>query len=75
MRRLLLEAGYEPDVIYSSVLKRALQSTWIVAKEMDCLYLPVLKSWRLNERMYGAVQGLSKTSVAQDHGENMVQSW
>ena len=58
--RLLIEGGYKIDVAYTSRLKRAIRSTWILLSEMNLIYLPVFKSWRLNERMYGALTGLSK---------------
>jgi hypothetical protein len=52
MNRLILENGYEPDVIYTSRLKRAIHSTWVLQRELACHYLPVYHSWRLNERHY-----------------------
>jgi len=73
--RLLLEAGYEPDIIYTSRLKRAIHSVWILVKELDSAYLPVFKSWRLNERMYGSLQGLCKRETAKQLGTSVVQAW
>ncbi len=73
--RLLLERGYEVDVTYTSRLKRAIRSSWILMTELSQIYRPVYKSWRLNERMYGALEGLSKPGLAQELGEEMVQSF
>jgi len=73
--RLLLAAGYSVDVAYTSRLKRAIRSTWILLKELDQIYRPVYKSWRLNERCYGALTGLSKPGLALELGESQVQSW
>lgn len=73
--RLLLERGYEVDTIYTSRLKRAIKSTWYILREINQLYRPVFKSWRLNERMYGALEGLSKTQTAITMGEEKVQKF
>lgn len=73
--RLLLEGGYEIDLVFCSRLKRAILSTWIILKEMDQVYKPVFKSWRLNERMYGALTGLCKFETAEQLGEELVQEW
>lgn len=73
--RLLLAAGYSVDVAYTSRLKRAIRSTWILLRELDQIYRPVYKSWRLNERCYGALTGLSKPGLALELGEEKVQSW
>ena len=73
--RLLLSEGYQPDIVYTSRLKRAVRSTWTVLEEIDSFYLPVYKSWRLNERSYGALTGLSKTETAKKLGSNVVQAW
>lgn len=73
--RLLLEAGYEPDVIYTSMLNRAIRSVWLINNEMDSTFLPCYKSWRLNERMYGSIQGLNKKETALKFGEDVVQAW
>jgi bisphosphoglycerate-dependent phosphoglycerate mutase family 1 len=72
---LLLEDGYKVDVVFTSRLKRAIRSSWILLKEMNESYLPVFKSWRLNERMYGALTGLSKTETAVQMGAELVQEW
>lgn len=67
--RLLLERGYTVDIAYTSRLKRAIRSVWIILKELNMVHLPVFKSWRLNERMYGALEGLSKPQLALELGE------
>ncbi len=73
-RRLLAE-GYTFDVAYTSVLKRAIKTLWIVLEEMDLMWIPVHRSWRLNERHYGALQGLNKAETAARHGEAQVKLW
>jgi len=73
--RLLLEAGYTFDVAYTSVLKRAIRTLWIVLDRMDLMWIPVHRSWRLNERHYGALQGLNKAETAAQHGEAQVKIW
>ena len=73
--RLLLAQGYSPDVVFTSRLKRAVRSAWAVLAEMDSQYLPVYKSWRLNERSYGALTGLSKKETAKELGADVVQAW
>ena len=73
--RLLLESGFTVDVAYTSRLKRAIRSTWVLLREIDQIYRPVLKSWRLNERMYGALTGLSKDGLAAEIGARPVQAW
>lgn len=73
--RLLLERGYKVDVVYTSRLKRAIRSVWIILKELNKVHLPVFKSWRLNERMYGALEGLSKPQLALELGEQRVIEW
>jgi 2,3-bisphosphoglycerate-dependent phosphoglycerate mutase len=73
--RLLLAGGYDIDVVFTSRLKRAIRSAWIILGEMNQLYLPVFKSWRLNERMYGALTGLCKKETAEKLGAELVQSW
>jgi 2,3-bisphosphoglycerate-dependent phosphoglycerate mutase len=73
--RLLLEGGYTFDVAYTSVLKRAIRTCWITRDEMDLLWIPVYKSWRLNERHYGALQGLNKAETAARHGEAQTKIW
>lgn len=71
----LKQEGFTFDVCYCSVLKRALRTLWIIQDEMDLLWLPTLKSWRLNERHYGALTGLNKAETAARHGEEQVKIW
>ena len=73
--RTLAEAGYEFDVAYTSVLKRAIRTLWLIQDEMDLMWLPVHRSWRLNERHYGALQGLNKAETAEKYGEDQVHVW
>src|SRR3989304_10497927 len=73
--RLMKEAGLEFDVAYVSVLKRALRTLWLALEEMDMLYIPWVKTWGLNERHYGALQGLNKAETAAMHGEEKVKIW
>lgn len=73
--RLLREAGFVFDVAYTSVLKRAIRTLWLVLDEMDLMWIPVVRSWRLNERHYGALQGLDKSETARRHGEEQVLIW
>jgi len=71
----LKEQGYEFDVAFTSVLKRAIKTLNIVQEEIDQLWIPVVRSWRLNERHYGALQGLNKSQTAEKHGEEQVLIW
>ncbi|MCX8071684.1 MAG: 2,3-diphosphoglycerate-dependent phosphoglycerate mutase [Candidatus Binatia bacterium] len=71
----LLEHGFRFDVAFTSVLKRAIKTLWIVLEEMDLMWIPVHKSWRLNERHYGALQGLNKAETAAKHGLEQTQIW
>lgn len=73
--RLLKDGGYTFDLAFSSLLKRAIRTLWIVQDELDLLWLPVQRSWRLNERHYGALQGLNKAETAAQHGEAQVKVW
>jgi 2,3-bisphosphoglycerate-dependent phosphoglycerate mutase len=73
--RLLREGGFTFDVAYTSVLKRAIRTLWIVQDEMDQMWIPTHLSWRLNERHYGALQGLNKLETALEYGEEQVQIW
>ncbi len=73
--RTLKKEGYAFDVAYTSVLKRAIKTLWLALEEMDLMYLPVINSWRLNERHYGALQGLNKAEMAEKHGMEQVQVW
>ncbi len=72
---LLQNEGYTFDVAFTSVLKRAIRTLWIVLDEMDLMWIPVFRSWRLNERHYGALQGLDKSETAVRHGEKQVLLW
>ena len=73
--RLMAAEKFEFDVAYTSVLKRAVRTLWIALDEMDMLWIPVHKSWRLNERHYGGLQGLDKAETAAKHGEDQVKVW
>jgi 2,3-bisphosphoglycerate-dependent phosphoglycerate mutase len=73
--QLLKEAGYEFDVAYTSVLKRAIWTLWHTLDVMDRTWLPVLNDWRLNERHYGALQGLNKADMARQYGDEQVLIW
>jgi 2,3-bisphosphoglycerate-dependent phosphoglycerate mutase len=73
--RLLLEGRYEFDVAYTSVLKRAIRTLGIALDVLDQLWIPVVKHWRLNERHYGALQGLNKAETAAKHGEAQTKIW
>jgi 2,3-bisphosphoglycerate-dependent phosphoglycerate mutase len=73
--RLLKAEGYDFDVAYTSVLKRATRTLWHVLDEMDRTWLPVVNSWRLNERHYGALQGLNKAETAAKYGDAQVLAW
>jgi 2,3-bisphosphoglycerate-dependent phosphoglycerate mutase len=72
---LLRGAGFTFDVAHTSVLKRAIRSLWIVLDDLDVLWLPVCRSWRLNERHYGALQGLNKQEMAKEFGDEQVMLW
>ena len=69
------KAGIVPDVVFTSVLKRAIRTMWTILDEMDLMWLPVERSWRLNERHYGALQGLDKAQTVEKHGEAQVKIW
>ena len=73
--QLLKQEGFVFDVAYTSVLKRAIRTLWIVLDEIDQMWIPVIRSWRLNERHYGALQGLNKAETAARHGEAQTQLW
>jgi 2,3-bisphosphoglycerate-dependent phosphoglycerate mutase len=73
--RRLKQEGYVFDVAFTSVLSRAIKTLWLVLEEMDLMWIPVYSSWRLNERMYGALQGLNKAETAARHGEAQVKLW
>ncbi|MDA1036303.1 MAG: 2,3-diphosphoglycerate-dependent phosphoglycerate mutase [Chloroflexi bacterium] len=73
--QLLKDEGLTFDIAYTSVLKRAIRTLWLVLDEMDLMWLPVVRDWRLNERHYGALQGLNKAETAAEHGEEQVLIW
>lgn len=73
--KLLRENGYTFDIAYTSVLKRAIRTLWITLDEMDLMWIPVVRNWRLNERHYGALQGLNKAETAIKFGEEQVKIW
>jgi 2,3-bisphosphoglycerate-dependent phosphoglycerate mutase len=73
--RLLKEGHYVFDVAFTSVLKRAIRTLWITLDALDLMWIPVSKSWRLNERHYGALQGLNKAETAAKHGDAQVKIW
>jgi 2,3-bisphosphoglycerate-dependent phosphoglycerate mutase len=73
--REIKAAGFVPDIVFTSVLKRAIRTKWLLLDEMDMLWLPVERSWRLNERHYGALQGLNKQETAERYGEATVHAW
>ena len=72
---LLAEAGLYPDVVHTSLLKRAIKTAQIALEACDRMWLPVVRNWRLNERHYGALQGLNKTEMVERHGIEQVQIW
>ena len=73
--RLMTAEKFEFDVAHTSVLKRAIRTLWTALDEMDLMWIPVYRSWRLNERHYGALQGLNKAETAAKHGEEQVKIW
>jgi len=73
--RILKESGFTFDVAFTSVLKRAIRTLWIVLDEMDLMWIPVVRDWRLNERHYGALQGLNKSETTKQYGEAQVNLW
>lgn len=73
--RILRKNGFKFDIAFTSVLKRAIRTLWITLDEMDIMWIPVYKSWHLNERHYGALQGLNKSETAEKYGEEQVHIW
>ena len=73
--RLLRQSGFSFDVAFTSVLKRAIRTLWIALDEMDLMWIPVMNSWRLNERHYGALQGLNKAEMAARFGDDQILIW
>ncbi|MCP2679031.1 2,3-diphosphoglycerate-dependent phosphoglycerate mutase [Maricaulaceae bacterium NA33B04] len=72
---LLKEAGFEPELAYTSVLKRAIRTLWFSLEGLDRMWIPVTKDWRLNERHYGGLTGLNKAETAEKHGADQVHIW
>jgi len=72
---VLKKEGFTFDIAYTSVLKRAIKTLWITLEDMDLMWIPVIRNWRLNERHYGALQGLNKAETAQKFGEDQVKIW
>lgn len=73
--RLLNDLGYRFDIAYTSVLKRAIRTLWHIQDQMDLMWIPVIRDWRLNERHYGALQGLNKAETAAKYGDEQVHIW
>ncbi|OGX10930.1 MAG: phosphoglyceromutase [Omnitrophica bacterium RIFOXYB12_FULL_50_7] len=73
--QLLKKEGYVFDIAFTSVLKRAIRTLWIVLDQMDLMWIPVIRDWRLNERHYGSLQGLNKSETAAKFGEDQVKIW
>jgi 2,3-bisphosphoglycerate-dependent phosphoglycerate mutase len=73
--KLLRDEGLRFDIAYTSVLKRAIKTLWIVLEDLDLMWIPVVRTWRVNERMYGALQGLNKSETVAKHGEEKVKIW
>ncbi len=73
--QVLKREGYTFDIAFTSVLKRAIRTLWMVTDEMDLMWVPVIRDWRLNERHYGALQGLNKAEMAEKFGEEQVKIW
>jgi len=73
--RLLKDLGYDFDIAYTSVLKRAIRTLWHIQDQMDLMWIPVIRDWRLNERHYGGLQGLNKAETAAKYGDDQVHIW
>jgi len=73
--RLMSELGFDFDIAYTSVLKRAIRNLWHILDQMDLMWIPVVRDWRLNERHYGALQGLNKAETAAKYGDEQVHIW
>ncbi|MDB5775403.1 MAG: hypothetical protein JWP38_1536 [Herbaspirillum sp.] len=73
--KMLKEAGFTFDMAFTSVLKRAIRTLWVTLDEMDLMWVPIVDDWRLNERHYGALQGLNKAETAEQYGEEQVMIW
>ena len=73
--QVLKQEGFKPKMAYTSYLQRAIKTLWLALEEMDMMWLPVIKNWRLNEKHYGMLQGLNKIETADKYGADMVQLW
>lgn len=73
--KLLADSGYDFDIAFTSVLQRAIRTLWLMLDEMDRMWIPVVRDWRLNERHYGALQGLNKGETAAKYGDEQVHIW
>lgn len=73
--KLMLDAGYMPDIAFTSVLKRAIKTLWLALEELDRMWIPVERSWKLNERHYGDLQGANKQEMVQKYGKAQVHIW
>jgi len=73
--KTMKEKGFRPEIVYTSYLQRAIKTLWLALEEMDMMWLPVKKSWRLNEKHYGMLQGLNKAETAEKYGADKVQLW
>ena len=73
--QLLQQVGHNFDLAFTSVLKRGIRTTWIVLDQMDLMWIPVIKAWQLNERHYGALQGLNKSEMTSRYGGEQVRKW
>ncbi|HOM95574.1 MAG TPA: 2,3-diphosphoglycerate-dependent phosphoglycerate mutase [Methanofastidiosum sp.] len=73
--KIMLELGFVFDIAFTSVLKRAIRTLWLTLEEMDLMWITIINSWRLNERHYGALQGLNKSEMAEKYGEKQVLIW
>jgi len=73
--KTMKEKGFRPQIVYTSYLQRAIKTLWLALEEMDMMWLPVKKSWRLNEKHYGMLQGLNKAETAEKYGADKVQIW
>jgi 2,3-bisphosphoglycerate-dependent phosphoglycerate mutase len=73
--KALRDHGLDFDIAYTSVLKRAIRTLWLIQEEMDLMWIPVIRTWRLNERHYGALTGLNKTETVEKYGEKQVHIW
>jgi len=73
--KILKKKGYKFDIAFTSVLKRSIRTLWLTLEQMDLMWIPIINSWKLNERHYGALQGLNKAETAKKFGEEQVMIW